>query len=277
MSVNASRIGKSIQIAFEVIGNYLFKLNPKWNPDPIIIDKLKDAPLSPDGYQNFIFQWDKNFYYERVENVCFTGKKRVLDAGCGLGQWAAALANFNDEVIAVDRNPEMLETSRIICREWNALNVTFEQAELPNLNFHDNSFDLIWCSLVLEYTDRDAIMEKFYHLLKPGGRLYVTTNSRGRWLYKILKGLFQFDIPTIKISYQALLYGHLPHNNPSYLRIKDVAAHCAEHGFTLLGCDSDGCLDFTQHVPPRRRPMFPTRFLLFFETNIEFVAEKPSA
>jgi SAM-dependent methyltransferase len=247
-----------------------------WKPIPEVLESLRDAPLSPDGYQNFVFQWDADFFRDRVKMVGFTGADLVLDAGTGLGQWAAALGSLNRRVIAVDRHPSMVETAKILCEKWDAPNVDVRQGQLPDLDFADESFDLIWCSLVLEYVDRDRVVAAFHRWLKPGGRLYVTTNARGRWLFKFLKHSFELNRRAARVAWRTFRRGDRIGSVPNYTNTGDVAALCRRHGFEPVGAGPDGMLDLTaSNGATRRRPMFARRFMLFFENNVEFVVRKP--
>ena len=244
------------------------------NPRPELMESLRDAPLAGDHYADFVLQWDYQFYRDRVQMVDFVAADRVLDAGCGLGQFAAALAAFNRDVVAVDQADWRLETARILCERWGCPQVTVEHGMLPDLDYPDESFDLIWCAGVLMFVNRPATMATFHRLLRPGGRLYVTINSRGRWLYKLLAAFFKNDRRNLRKAWRAWRHGHEPDERLGYLNRRDVPAFCRRHGFEMLGVAPDGCLDLSGRRPPRRRPMFARRFLLFFENNIEFVARK---
>jgi len=54
------------------------------------------------------------------------------------------------------------------------------------LPFDDQSFDLIWCSEVIEHLDNpDLFASEARRLLKPEGQLLLTTPNSKFWLYKI--------------------------------------------------------------------------------------------
>jgi SAM-dependent methyltransferase len=244
-------------------------------PDPRSADLLERiVPLSPDEYYKLVFRFDDAHYRSRVEMVGFTGAGRVLDAGCGYGQWAAALAAVNDRVIGVDVNPNMVEISRMLCREHGLRNADFEVGQLPRLRFADEEFDLIWCWGVIMFVDRALALREFNRLLKPGGRLLVgCANGRGRWLYKALRALHprRFRPATARTSLKALLQAEAVDTAPNRSSREGCHDLCRRFGFEAVAAGFDGTIDLTG--PGRERPMFPARFL-GLENNIEYVARK---
>src|SRR5438045_2464528 len=54
---------------------------------------------------------------------------RVLDAGCGSGQWAVGLAGFGCQVTAIDLAPAMLERARAHAHEAGVV-IEFREGEL---------------------------------------------------------------------------------------------------------------------------------------------------
>jgi ubiquinone/menaquinone biosynthesis C-methylase UbiE len=57
--------------------------------------------------------WDHNSYYQpRLLRALPAQCERVLDLGCGKGEFAIRLAERAGRVDAVDRSAEMIETAR---------------------------------------------------------------------------------------------------------------------------------------------------------------------
>lgn len=110
---------------------------------------------------------------------------RVLDAGCGTGNFERFISEKHPpaiEVEAFDFSPSMLEVARDKCAalDW----VHFCQGDLnARLPFPDASFDCV-VSINVMYTlpDRDHTMQELLRVLKPGGRLVITGPAPGyRW------------------------------------------------------------------------------------------------
>ena len=98
---------------------------------------------------------------------------RVLDAGCGTGQWAVGMARHGCAVTAVDLAPAMLERARARAREAG-VNITFREGEIGTLAEPDGAFDAVHCRCVLQFTpDPAAVLREFARVLTPGGRLFV--------------------------------------------------------------------------------------------------------
>ena len=68
----------------------------------------------------------------------------------------------------------------------------FESCELVNANeplpFDTDSFDLIWCSEVIEHlVEPKESLQEMLRVCKPGGRIILTTPNSYMWLFRMLK------------------------------------------------------------------------------------------
>lgn len=103
--------------------------------------------------------------------------KKVLDAGAGTGQISNALLTAGAHVTGVDISPKMLEIAKDRCKDFENFNPMV--GDLCNLEFEDNSFDVITSRWVLEFVPcwTEAIKE-LRRVLKPGGTMVlVFTNN----------------------------------------------------------------------------------------------------
>ena len=93
---------------------------------------------------------------------------RVLEAGCGTGQWVQFLGKFGHDVVGVDCALGGLEVGR---RHNPALNLV--QADFKNLPFDDESFDYIVSLGAIEHDvgGPEEALREFRRVLKPDGRL----------------------------------------------------------------------------------------------------------
>ena len=80
----------------------------------------------------------------------FTGTEAALDAGCGTGSVAFALAPHVAEVVGVDTREDYLEAARASA----PTNVRFQQADVMSLPFGYAEFDLVCCHRVLHHVRR---------------------------------------------------------------------------------------------------------------------------
>jgi SAM-dependent methyltransferase len=125
-----------------------------------------------------------NAHYDRPACLSLLGDvagKRVLDAACGPGLYAAELARRGAEVTGFDQSPRMVR----LCRERVA-GGDFRVHDLadPLTWLPDGSVDLVLCALAMEYADdRVAAMREFRRVLRPGGAAVISRpHPAGDWL-----------------------------------------------------------------------------------------------
>ncbi|MFX0097203.1 MAG: class I SAM-dependent methyltransferase [Candidatus Hodarchaeota archaeon] len=128
-----------------------------------------------------------NKYRERLQSMSFVDMGRVLDAGCGFGQWSIALACLNDFVVGVDVDYKRCYVSTLLKNHLRILNLCVSNTSITDLPFKSSYFDGIFCFSVIYQTEILKSLEEFYRVLKKGGRLYINTNGLGWYIYNLLK------------------------------------------------------------------------------------------
>ena len=105
---------------------------------------------------------------ELVGSGLLDARTRVLDVGCGTGNYAAALqAASGCRMSGVDPSAHMLQRARTAA-SWDAL----AQASAEQLPFADRSFDLVMSTDVVHHIrDRGAYFREAARVLRPGGLL----------------------------------------------------------------------------------------------------------
>ena len=99
--------------------------------------------------------------------------KRGLDAGTGAGFILPALAARCREVDAVDLSPIVKYTQEMLDKR-GLHNVKLAQADLADLPYPDQTFDLIVCLSVIEHIpDPDATLKEMARVLEPNGVLIL--------------------------------------------------------------------------------------------------------
>ncbi|MCL2884967.1 MAG: class I SAM-dependent methyltransferase, partial [Oscillospiraceae bacterium] len=106
----------------------------------------------------------KNFIKSLIGDV---HSLKILDAGCGNGEYSAMLREKEVDVIGCDGSAGMLKIAKAaypLC--------TFDEVDLlAILPYKDNQFDMVLCNLTL--MDLDPIqgtVSEIFRVLKPGGR-----------------------------------------------------------------------------------------------------------
>ncbi len=109
---------------------------------------------------------------------------RVLDVGCGGGLLSEAMARAGAQVIAIDLSQELIDIAKLHLLEakqgGEAIAVDYRvQAIEALVESEAGGFDAITCMEMLEHVpEPGAIIEACARLLKPGGRLFISTLNR---------------------------------------------------------------------------------------------------
>ena len=97
---------------------------------------------------------------------------RYLDVAGGSGDIGFKVWAKGAEVVLTDVNPNMLETARRKAVDQNIIQrISFEVADAENLQFANNSFDILGISFgIRNVTNIEKALTEFRRVLKPGGK-----------------------------------------------------------------------------------------------------------
>lgn len=113
----------------------------------------------------------------------------ILEVGCGDGSFTRNLAEHSSRVTAVD-----ISAAQIARNARAHPEIKFQQHDVAQpLPFAAETFDVIWCSEVLEHLfDPGFAVREMHRVLAPGGRLLVTVPYHGV-LKDVLIALFNWE------------------------------------------------------------------------------------
>ena len=141
-------------------------------------DELAQRWWDPDGPQKALHALNParlGYVAERVQ----LREAAVLDVGCGGGLLSEALAQAGAKVTAIDLAPNLLKVARLHGLE-SGIKVDYRETAVETLAEEaPAAFDAITCMEMLEHVPEPAsVIRACATLLKPGGRLFVSTLNR---------------------------------------------------------------------------------------------------
>ncbi|CAG4971735.1 bifunctional 2-polyprenyl-6-hydroxyphenol methylase/3-demethylubiquinol 3-O-methyltransferase UbiG [Lysobacter zhanggongensis] len=150
---------------------------------------------------------------------------RVLDVGCGGGLLSEALAGEGAVVTAIDLSPELLKVARLHGLE-TGVSVDYRQQPVEALATEaPGSFDAVTCMEMLEHVpDPAAIIRACAELLRPGGRLYLSTLNRTP---------AAFALAIVGAEYIARLLPKGTHRYRDFIRPSELAGWLRDAGLQL--------------------------------------------
>lgn len=146
-----------------------------------------------------------------------TASSRVLEVGCGTGNYIAALqAEIGCPCWGIDPSAEMLDQARA-----RGPGVRLTQGRAEQLDLAPDSFDLFFSVDAIHHVaDHGAYYREAYRVLAPGGRACTVTDSE--WIIRHRQPLSTYFPETV------------PHELARYPRIDALRTHMAAAGFEQL-------------------------------------------
>ena len=234
------------------------------------------------GFLQRVYSGGLDKYKNHLTRIGFVGQEKILDAGCGFGQWTFAMAQTSKQVIGVDINSERLSVSTQLASINGVKNVEFRRASLENIPDFEETFDAVFCYSVVYLTDYHKVFREFFRILKEGGCLYICTNGPGWYLYNIIEG------PNPSIDFRPRWYGiqtfwntlirkrsgFSPRVGARIMTPGGTKRALDESGFEVVALGAEGTLSTgdDQVLPPS--PNYDSRYMGLVNV-FEVIARKP--
>jgi glycosyltransferase involved in cell wall biosynthesis/SAM-dependent methyltransferase len=144
-----------------------------------LMDRLESSYEDYPKYLRCEYEAIKKKYYKIVLNIIKKEERAViLDIGCGPGQDLCYLAQRRRlSCLGIDLSLKHLKAACL--KDFAGNRFAFLQAGAEDLPFLDAAFDIVISSEVIEHLpSAQSCIEEIYRVLRPGGRLVITTPNR---------------------------------------------------------------------------------------------------
>jgi 2-polyprenyl-6-hydroxyphenyl methylase/3-demethylubiquinone-9 3-methyltransferase len=150
---------------------------------------------------------------------------QVLDLGCGGGLLSEALAKAGAKVTGIDLAPDLIKVAKLHRLESGVQVDYREQSAEALAEQAPGTFDAITCMEMLEHVpDPAAILRACATLLRPGGRLFLSTLNRTP---------AAFALAIVGAEYIARLLPKGTHQYRDFIRPSELARWLREAGLQL--------------------------------------------
>ncbi len=163
------------------------------SPD-VRIDRTLRELVQPGNYERWEY-FSRQRLLATAMSAVLSPPARILDIGCGYGALALTMSEGADlDVVAMDILEERVSSvqGKMRTRHGKAgpgIRLLRANAE-KGLPFRTDSFDGVVATEVLEHLDDPGrMLEEAHRVLRPGGRLFLTTPNADALPYQILRHL----------------------------------------------------------------------------------------
>lgn len=110
-------------------------------------------------------------FYERIakQGLCVSGQS-VLDLGTGTGVLPRNMRQYGARWVGTDISENQIEQAKLLSE---GMDIDYFAVPAEELDFPDNSFDVITACQCFWYFDHEKIISNLYRMLKPHGRILV--------------------------------------------------------------------------------------------------------
>ena len=180
-------------------------------------------------YDHFAETYDKNRNLFDMTDVIsdfaqrLPGKaNRLLDLGCGAGEpFPAHFIRQGWQVTGVDFSSRMLEMAHHYQPDMETIFADMTEVEFPDEQF--DAITAIYCLFHIEYQKHEAIFQKIYRWLKPGGHSLFTYATKEYTGADVFNGYKEF-------MGEQLFYSHTtPDNLYAVLKTIGFTVESARH------------------------------------------------
>ena len=172
-----------------------------------------------------------------LDHIAWQGDEVVIDVGCGAGIYVDGVRERCRHYIAADLSLGMLQN--LPPYQKDRLNLNAQQLPLP-----DNHFDVLLANhMIYHIPDKPKAIAEFRRILKPNGKLLVSTNS-----HTSMSELFTLTRTTLTELGLDLQHNNIFINELDF-HLEDGAGFLQPHFSKVTRFDSHGALVFPDPQP----------------------------
>lgn len=109
---------------------------------------------------------------KRLKQLCNLKKNyKILEIGCGDGEFTKRLATLDCNITATDITPKVVEKGK---KTLKRKNIKFLIDNAEKMRFSDNSFDIVCGVSILHHIDPEKALEEAFRVLKKDGQIFFT-------------------------------------------------------------------------------------------------------
>ena len=149
--------------------------------------KFADAPPGSRRFYELVEQhrYTKEWHIPLAADFAGAKGLKVLEIGCGVGTDGVQFARAGADYTGVDLTDAAVQLAQ---KNFDLLGLpgTFRTADAENLDFANDSFDLVYSHGVLHHTpDTAQAVREIHRVLRPDGRAVVMLYHRDSYNYRI--------------------------------------------------------------------------------------------
>lgn len=132
--------------------------------------KAFDWGRTSEDYTKFRDIYPKEFYEKIISRGLCIEPQRVLDIGTGTGVLPRNMYKYGAKWTGTDISENQIEQAK---RLSDKMDIDYYALATEDINFPENSFDVITACQCFWYFNHEKVMPKFVNMLKPDGRLLI--------------------------------------------------------------------------------------------------------
>ncbi len=130
----------------------------------------------------------------KIQEFVQLGNKSLLEVGCGDGRLTALLADKVQEITAIDPDASGIESART-----NIPGVSFQVGSGENLDFADESFDIVLFSYSLHHQDCVKALSEAHRVVRHNGQILILEPTHDGEFTKIVS-IFEPQEPQLLLK-----------------------------------------------------------------------------